>query len=413
MTPDTASRTSNLTHRRGLFVLLAAFGILIRLYLLATTYGTNDANFWSGWSSIVRSIGFVRAYYLTEMINHPPPALALALGIGALARRTGIPFIDLFRLVQVIADLVCAVAIYRIGLRQSVQTARALALFVLLSPAAAFVSGFHGNSDPLMIALVVVAAAFLGNGRWRAIAVGAMIALATTVKIVPLLFLPLFFFAVPRSTRAWFASAYSFVMAVSFLPAIIPGGPMVIRRIFGYQPTLPNEWGLTGLADGFSKAFPSLHDAARALFDFYHANGRFFVYAAVITTWIVLCRRPLDTPQKLLRACAIIVLIIFVFAPGFGVQYIAWLIPLLPFAFSWPQAIALNAAASVFLFITYTTWNGGWPWWYASVARLGPYRFVATLAGYAMWFAVCWALAVMLRRDNRTSPAPMAVTPIS
>ncbi len=52
-------------------------------------------------------------------------------------------------------------------------------------------------------------------------------------------------------------------------------------------------------------------------------------------------------------------------APGFGVQYLAWLSP-------WPAAIGLwpmvlyHASASVFLAIVYTLWSGRIPWDYAN-----------------------------------------------
>jgi hypothetical protein len=383
---------------RKTFLLLCAAGVLGRLYLVATTYGTNDANFWSGWVSIVRQIGFVRAYRLTEMINHPPPALALGMGISALARHFNFAFIDLFRLVQVIADVIAAVALYRIGLQVSVDRARALALFVLLSPAAAFISGFHCNSDPLMIALVVLAASFVGPARWQAVAVGVTLALATSVKIVPVILLPLFFIAVPRAMRIWFTIAYSAVMAVSFLPAIIAGGLIVVLRIFGYGGSLPYDWGITGVAWAIHGTFPAGRGVARVIYNNYVLYGRFVVYLGLVIAWILLVRKRPSTAPQLLQACAIVVLLLFAIAPGFGVQYMAWVIPLIPFALPWRWAIAFNAAASAFLFTTYTVWNGGWPWWYASIKRASEYRFVASLAGYVMWIVVCVALAAAVKK---------------
>ena len=64
-------------------------------------------------------------------------------------------------------------------------------------------------------------------------------------------------------------------------------------------------------------------------------------------------------------------LTVLALAPGFGVQYTGWLIAFLPFALSWRGAIAMNAEISLFLFVTYTVWSGGWPWWFADIARPG------------------------------------------
>jgi hypothetical protein len=52
----------------------------------------------------------------------------------------------------------------------------------------------------------------------------------------------------------------------------------------------------------------------------------------------------------------------------------------------------------MFLFVTYTIWSGGLPWWFADLARPGPFRFVAAIAGYAMWAVVCIALIASIRR---------------
>jgi hypothetical protein len=100
----------------------------------------------------------------------------------------------------------------------------------------------------------------------------------------------------------------------------------------------------------------------------------------------------------MLHAIEIMLLMVLALAPGFGVQYIGWLIAFLPFAFSWRGAILMNAAISLFLFVTYTVWSGGWPWWFADITRAVPHRWVAAGAGYVMWAIVCGALVVSVRR---------------
>ena len=91
-------------------------------------------------------------------------------------------------------------------------------------------------------------------------------------------------------------------------------------------------------------------------------------------------------------------LTVLALAPGFGVQYTGWIIAFLPFAFLWRGAIVMNAVVSLFLFTTYTVWSGGWPWWFADIARPGPHRWVAAVAGYITWGIVCGALVVAVRR---------------
>ncbi len=391
------------------FFLLCAFGVIIRLVLIATTVGTNDAMFWGTWAKVVEEAGVSGAYSYSRMVNHPPLALVLVLLTDTLSRASGIIVTDVFRFFQVVADVLSAFALYRIGIRAGVQWGRALALFVLLSPAAAFVSGFHCNSDPMMIALVALAAMLMSGSRTDSAAV--VLALAAGIKVVPILLVPIFTAGIARRSR--FIAIFALATAIIYLPAIVAGGPVVIRNIFGYAGGLPYEWGLPGLAFAASHAFPSMRSEFLAAMGFYHRYGRYAVYVGILAVIVLAFRRRSEQP---LTFTAILFLTMFALAPGFGVQYMAWLIPVLPFALPWRGALAMNAAISVFLFVTYTVWNGGWPWWFADIARPGPYRFLAAIAGYVMWGLVCAALFFALKTGSRRETElrmPIAALPTS
>jgi hypothetical protein len=133
----------------------------------------------------------------------------------------------------------------------------------------------------------------------------------------------------------------------------------------------------------------------------YVAIGRYIAYATILIVIAFVARRTSAKPDGALHASALMFFALLVVAPGFGVQYVAWIIPLAPFALPWRGALGLNAAASLFLFITYTVWSGGWPWRFADMARSGPYRWMAAVAGYLMWLAVCAALVSAVRRYRR------------
>ncbi|HSP15140.1 MAG TPA: glycosyltransferase 87 family protein [Thermoanaerobaculia bacterium] len=376
------------------FLLICLFCILARLALVAMTYGSNDMDFVANWAALANHVGISRAYLYTRMVNHPPASLALMSWIMRLSEASGISFPDLFRTFQVLADALTAAALYRIG-------GQKLALFVLLSPGAAFVSAFHGNTDATMTALLVLAIALAIADR-PALA-GTALALAAGIKIIPFLAAPLFLAFFERRARILFLVAFAIATAILFGPAIAIGGPVVIRNIFGYAGGLPWEWGFTGVAFAISRKIPTMRAAGDAAIAFYSAWGRYFVYAGIAAVFVLVFAKRNRETLALPHAIEIMLMTILALAPGFGVQYIGWLIPLLPFAFGWRAAIALNAAMSAFLFITYTVWSGGWPWWFADLARPGPYRYVAALAGCAMWMILCVALVVAVRRFTRTT----------
>jgi hypothetical protein len=380
---------------RRTFWLLALFGVAVRVALIATTYGTNDAGFMAVWVDLVKRVGISRSYAYTAMMNHPPFSLAYLLFIDTIAHALGIAFVDVFRFFQVLADVVAATALFQIGRRTSVEHGRALALFLLLSPGAAFISGFHCNSDATMMALVCVAAATMS---------GTALALATGIKIVPFLFAPIFAMLLPARNAIRFAAAFIITAIVIFVPPIVIGGPIVARVVFGYRGGLPYEWGIPGVAFALSRLVPALHAAGQHVMLLWRTGGRWFAYGGIAAVWLLVFRAKKSRAEAsvptetILHAIEIMILTVLVLAPGFGVQYIGWLIVFLPFAFSWRGAIAMNAAISLFLFVTYTVWSGGWPWWFADISRAGPHRWVAAVAGYVMWAIVCGALVVSIRR---------------
>jgi len=392
-----------------MFWLLAFLAIAARLALIATTYGTNDANFTAMWVSLANKVGIAHSYAHTAMMNHPPLSAAYMVLMDRMAKASGVRYVDIFRICQVLADIVTSIALFQIGRQFSVDYGRALVLFVLLSPGAAFLSAFHGNTDPTMIALLAVAAALIA---WRRYGLGgAALALACGIKILPFLVVPIFLIFVPRRNQLRFAGAFAAIIAITFLPAIVIGGPSVVRGIFGYRGGLPYEWGIPGIAFALSKNVAAMAESGRAVMTFWQAYGTYFVYAAILGVLVMVFRRRPSTPPALLHAVEIMFMTILALAPGFGVQYTGWLIAFLPFALSWRGAIAVNAAISTFLFVTYTIWSGGWPWWFADLARPGPYRWVAAVAGYTMWLIVCAALVLAVRRyiiaptKNRTPNA--------
>jgi len=69
-----------------------------------------------------------------------------------------------------------------------------------LSPVSIMVSGFHGNTDPVMICLVLLSIYLVESGRpaWLC---GAIFGMAMWIKIVPVIFLPAFG-AVPENAAA-------------------------------------------------------------------------------------------------------------------------------------------------------------------------------------------------------------------
>src|SRR5205823_8209088 len=106
------------------------------------------------------------------------------LGRLPVAEAAGISFPFLLRLPGIIADFVVVWLFLRLKNEEPQLRLPLWALLVFaLSPVSIMVSGFHGNTDPVM-ALFLVLAAFAAV-RNRPIWCGIFLALSCQIKIIP------------------------------------------------------------------------------------------------------------------------------------------------------------------------------------------------------------------------------------
>ena len=131
--------------------------------------------------------------------NHPPLTACYLelidnLSRNGFLRQHGVTFPFLLRLPKIIADLVVVFVLLRISKMSTERSVPAWALVLFaLSPVSLMVAGFHGNTDPVMVMFLVIAA-YMCLCR-RPILCGIFFALACEVKIVPLLLSPVLFFS--------------------------------------------------------------------------------------------------------------------------------------------------------------------------------------------------------------------------
>ncbi len=354
-------------------------GLVARLALVATSIGTNDVPFMLLWAKYARESGIAQAYARQWELNHPPLSLLIIHWTDLLAQRIGIEFTDLLRLLQVAADLVTTAALAGIARIRNVTPDPAL-LFIIC-PAAIAISGFHCNTDPTMVALLVVSILLLlrGNG----IVAGLVFAAAVGIKIIPLFVLP-FVLLIRRELRIRFAVACAAGLAAIFVPVVIVGGTAVLRNVFGYS-GFAGKWGLPALLLTIESWIAK--PRTTALFQvalWYAQNGRYLVIAAVLLFFLAFWRRR----DALLAAIPTVMLIVLTFAPGFGIQYLLWPLPLLPYALGRRMLATLYAAISFYVLMTYTIWSHGFPWWYADSIAPSPGKPLVISVGLIVWILI-------------------------
>lgn len=370
-------------------------GLVARILLVATSIGTNDVVFKILWAKLVREDGIAHAYSRMWELNHPPLSLLLMHWYDLLAERLGIEYTDVFRLAQVASDVATAAALLWIGRREPEKEEPA-AIFMLL-PAAMFLSGFHCNTDPMMIAFLCAGLVLLR--RDLAFLAGLLFGLSFGIKVVALFAVP-FAFAVLSRRRWQFLGGFGLASAIIFLPATLLAGPVVLRNVFSYS-GFSGKWGFPALALTLEQwmAEPRttwLYQAAV----WYAEYGKYLIIAALGSLWFAFLRRfgGSDLTRPLLQVIPVVFATVLFFAPGFGAQYLLWPLALLPFALRRLTYWITAAAISAYLFVTYTIWSGGFPWWYADSIAPAPLKPLVVVLGIPLWLWLGLVAVIGTRR---------------
>ncbi len=365
-------------------MLILAFALpvlLIKLSIAATTFGTNDIVHWADFLAGERRAGPVGIYALTfpngSFYNHPP-LIGYLLAFLNLIQDAGIPFRFTLRALSSLADVGTALLVFELlRRRQPVARARLAAVLVAVSPLLVMVSGFHGNTDPIFVLLVLLGAHLLVDRRLPVLA-GAAIALSVSVKIVPMVVIPaLAVYAFRRSAFRRDAArrdaartgpgdllrclvGFAVVFGLVWGPALILQFRQVRTDVIGYGGFAVSPWGIRAL--GHWMGDPSW------VHTFSSAVGRAAVVAVcALLPACAVWRRP----DVVLPAVAWSLIGFLVLAPSWGVQYMVW--PLAACYLIGPACgTAYNLVGSVVLFVVYNRWSGGLPWYRARATFVVP-----------------------------------------
>ncbi|MFO7870737.1 MAG: glycosyltransferase family 39 protein [Kiritimatiellia bacterium] len=374
-----------------------ALGLVLRLIPALTTVGTQDVLTWLSFRDSIVNSGLIGTYSSMPHFNHPPLVglyLYFTNGLSGL-----IPFAFAIRLPAILADTGTAFLVYRL-LKRYTDTRNALwsAVLVSLSPFLIPISGFHGNTDPVFVFLIVLAAYCLAVFK-RPLTAGLVMGLALNVKIAPVLALPVFFFWIRDwRERLFFCGAVSAVVLTGYGPVVLAAPEETVGNIF-YYGSFAGFWGvsLIGKWLGFWSQQMTL-------------TFRWGTLAVTVISalFMVRGRGNARRPEiNLLASLGWVFVIFLVLTPGFGPQYLAWL-TLMVFCGAAGFA-AFSVLSGIYVIALYTYWCGGFPWYYADPTRQHPALYVLSLAPWAfLLIRLCVSLCsreVVRRQAQRGWPA--------
>ncbi len=346
-------------HRSRIFVLGCFFAFAVKLTLSFTTYGTNDVLTWEADLRKIQSEGGLALYrdgaapswqgktYSVEPFNHPPFMIYLIRTWGKASAVSSVPLRVWLRASGAVADLAMFLLVCGILKAERLPVRRSALLLLALSPVSILVSGFHGNTDPIMVCFLMLSIYFLDTGRsvWLA---GAALGMAMNIKVVPIVFVPAILFAIGSwRSRIGFALSAGLVWLAASFPYLVQDPALVIRGVFGYNP-VSGSWGLPEIA----------YLLPGETLDRYRLIGRPLALSVVLLAsfWLHFRARS----ATLFASCGLIAFLFVFVISGFGPQYLSWIVPwwvVLP----WRKVGWFYIAASLYLIVLYTAWTrGGW-----------------------------------------------------
>ncbi len=360
--------------------MVAAVALAAKLFIAATTYGTNDVWHWTDFAQGVHRAGPVGVYDLTfpfSFYNHPPLIGYFLFGVNLLGR-WGVSLSFTIRSVASLADVATALLVFEIlRRRRPLAEATVAGVLVAASPVLLLVSGFHGNTDPVFTMLTFLSLFLLADLDRPAWA-GAAMGLALGVKIVPVVIVPcLLLFAIRRNlaTAARYAAGTAAVLAVTWTPAIIREWEPLKHNVLGYSGINQRQWGLVQLA-----TWAEHPHWVKLLGEPGHlVTGAVAAAVPALIVW--------RAPRLVAEAVGLGFAIFLALSPAFGMQYLAW-VAAGCFLFSLWGALAYNVVAGALLFHVYNRWNGGMPWNIGFASPLTPAEVVGAM--------VVWVVLVVV-----------------
>ncbi len=365
-----------------------ALAFICKIVLALRTFGTNDVYAWerfAHWSALFGS----RLYSLDAAFNHPPSMIHVLAAMMWLAKTTGIGFPFWLRLPAIIADTAGLWVVYRIfDARLGEPAVRWGLLLLAVSPALILVSGYHGNTDPVVMFFVLLSV--WSSRDWAA---GAAFGAAMCVKVLPLIVLPVLFFCRPGLRRRLiFLGSAAAVMVVCWSPYLFRDPVAIFHQVIGYQ-SIYGHWGLPWLAYHLTFFRDPWHDA-------FQRYGAWVALGIIVVASYLVNRSP-ARPAVYTQVGAALFFFLAT-ANGFGVQYLVWLVPwtvgigIIPVAF-------FTLASGAFLFAVYNFWSGGLPWFLADSNYIGDFTPRLDYLLTVCWIAVI-VLACAVWRRNATWP---------
>ncbi|MEA2345350.1 MAG: hypothetical protein QOF63_3519 [Thermoanaerobaculia bacterium] len=288
-------------------LLLIAFGV--RVVPAALVFGTDDVAGWAAWGGLLASGANPTAS--KYLLAWPPLWLPFTWLASVLSETTHIPFYLLIKLAPIAADLVLTMFLYSVAEEYGCPPWKT-ALAYALNPISIYCTAIHGQFDAIPTLCATVAVVMMGRrGDSRLIGAGSWLGIAAAFKTWPLFILPALLAPLRSMRRQVRVAAIAIgIFIAALLLSWLFFGVGSVMGVLTYRSAL-GWWGLTSIAY-LRAATPSVN-----LF------SAIFFAAMAAAALLLIAKR-----TEAARGALLLLLTFYVTAPGFGPQYLVWIVPL-------------------------------------------------------------------------------------
>jgi hypothetical protein len=372
-------------------MMIAVPVFLVELLFAWKTIGTYDIAIFKSFAKSVDRVGPIDIYNLPlgvaglMVYNHAPLTGWWLMFVNAM-QHLGIDPRTTIRAGNSIAHLATAFLVLAI-LRRRTSEFRALlgAGAVAVSPALAIIAGFHGNNDPSVAMFMVASAFFLVDRRWP-VASGVAFAIGISIKIVPVVVLPVLLVAAwnlgRRRDLLRFAAGGLAIFALLWVPVLIGAPSGFLHNVLGYNGSgFPRQWG-------FYEIGSHLLHLPQGLLNIYSGPGAYLVIAisSLLPAWLV--RRQ---PQRAPAALGLSLILFLLLTPAWAPQYTAYAAAVVLLVDFW-SGIAFTVVGGLGYLVLYIQWR----------SQVEPLTQVQTRDMLLVWLAIMASAVMGVRSLLRT-----------
>lgn len=294
-------------------------GIVIRILAVILSPEIGDSHNAHTFGDIFWQTGSI---YSNNQVLYPyPPLLAYYLGFSAfLSSKLHIPFVYIFKIPPVLADICLLYVLKRIIKKPTVL------LYYALNPIAIVTSSVFGKEDAFVILFAFLA--YLVHKKGNSFILSAvLLGLSFWIKTFTILLLPLFLLRLPNLKTKLTFSLIMFIPYIGIvLPYVITDFANVHAVYFSYSGVVDYGWlaiikAGSAILSGTSINFTPIDDLLPAML---HISKYVFISA-----YILFLFRQYRSKTSLNNQIILVFLLFYIVYGGIGTNFLFWIVPFL------------------------------------------------------------------------------------